>query len=503
MQSRFAIVSLVLAAAAAPALAADRKVPSAAYPTITDAVAAAQAGDRIVVGPGFYGEHVVTNVANLQFVGKKAVWDGTTDTGVAGQCLVSTGGGTVVQGFTFRNGAGAQLDLSGDGCRVVKCTSRNARRFLRLTGDGALVQSVLVRGSQSGGGPAVFVTGSGATVDRCDFRNCDSMALRVDGDTATVVKCVIQSIEDDGGILVVGNGAQVLKNRISNVNSDGIEVQGNGAVITSNRIADPTNNGVSVAGTGAAISKNAIQGADAGGISVEGDGATVSYNTVELVQSRGIDVTGANVTIDGNSVTRTGQSGIQMEGHNPTITRNRVNVTIDDADGIKITTDNLNTSGLVESNTVTDSIQYGFDVEATSVTVRSNVALRCGTEGEAGFNVSGSSNVLEGDTAVECGNDGFYVEGDRNRLTRCVATNCYADGFDIATGNGSSLSDCRATGCDGEGLDNSGTNTTATGCKFTGNRIDVANDGTISNDGTFVADNTFKTGGTTKAPQVE
>src|SRR6188768_1937085 len=95
MQSRFAIVSLVLAAAAAPAFAADRKVPSADYPTITAAVAAAQPGDRIVVGPGFYAENVVTNVANLQFIGKKAVWDGTTLAGVAGQCLVATGGGTV------------------------------------------------------------------------------------------------------------------------------------------------------------------------------------------------------------------------------------------------------------------------------------------------------------------------------------------------------------------------------------------------------------------------
>src|SRR4051794_28197452 len=59
----------LLALLVVSARAIDRHVPSASYATIADAVAAAQAGDRILVGAGVYQENVVSTNANIQFIG--------------------------------------------------------------------------------------------------------------------------------------------------------------------------------------------------------------------------------------------------------------------------------------------------------------------------------------------------------------------------------------------------------------------------------------------------
>jgi hypothetical protein len=146
---RFVAASFVVVAVA-PAVAADRKVPSQTYPTIAAAAAAAQPGDRILVAPGRYAENVATDVAKLQFIGKNAFWDGTLDDGAPGVCLTATGGKTLVQGFTFRSGLAntAQVQLTGDDCKVIKCT-----RAVRVRGSSRSREtmrcSILARSSPS------------------------------------------------------------------------------------------------------------------------------------------------------------------------------------------------------------------------------------------------------------------------------------------------------------------------------------------------------------------
>ena len=103
--------------AASGAWAADRKVGKGApYTTIQSAVDAAAPGDRILVGPGVYYEKVSSKTDRLQFIGKKAVWDGTVH-GDPGTCLAASGDGISVQGFTFRNG---QVQVSIDGARGLR-----------------------------------------------------------------------------------------------------------------------------------------------------------------------------------------------------------------------------------------------------------------------------------------------------------------------------------------------------------------------------------------------
>src|SRR5262245_40874692 len=150
--SKFRNVALVLPfVLAAPALAEDRHVPSPVYPTIAAAAAAAQPGDRIVVAPGSYREHVTSAATGLSFVGRRAIWDAPLVTGDTGACLTAPGAGTVVQGFTFLAGDQGPpcVDLAGDDCRVVKCTLRGTdSRLALITGLRARVTDCLLLGAR-------------------------------------------------------------------------------------------------------------------------------------------------------------------------------------------------------------------------------------------------------------------------------------------------------------------------------------------------------------------
>jgi hypothetical protein len=500
-----AIVVLSLAPAA---FAADRKVPSADYPTIAAAVAAAQPNDRILVGPGVYRENVVSNVPGLQFVGRKAVWDGTTGPGASGSCLVSTGDAVLVQGFTFVNGKGVQIRLTGESCRVVKCASRNARGVVRIDGANGEVVSLRAVGSQSGGTGSVTIVGDGALVDRCTFRNCDSVAVRIAGNLATLQRTSAVQIEDDAGFDLQGDDAKVLKCVVSNVDSEGVRITGERATVSGNRFEHLSTDGVRVTGDQATIEANQILGAgmsggDAKGIVVTGDLARVSRNRVSETNGHGIDVTGDKAGVDGNDVAYTGGHSIFVSGDSFEVRGNRVRVTVDDADGIRVVSTAANPSSVVEDNVAEDVIQYGFWIQATNTTVRRNRAVRCGTETEGGFLAAvqgGSGMVFEDDVAIDCGSDGFQIYHASVRLLRCVATDCAADGFDLGGYADILLDGCRAERCGGEGLDNAGTNTIVRKSRFARNRIDVASDGTFAD---FAADNVFQTGGTSTLPEVD
>jgi hypothetical protein len=73
------------------------------------------------------------------------------------------------------------------------------------------------------------------------------------------------------------------------------------------------------------------------------------------------------------------------------------------------------------------------------------------------------------------------------------------DGIDVENTSGAvTLTKCKVKGCLAEGIDNGGPTTDAVDCTFTGNRIDVANDGTLTLTG-----GTFGTGGTSTLPAID
>jgi hypothetical protein len=395
MSIRSVVVALALVALAAPAFAADRKVPSPTYPTIAAATAAALPGDRILVGPGAYAENVVTATANLQFIGKNAFWDGTLTNGTAGVCLTATGGKTVVAGFTFRSGAAttAQVQLTGDDCKVIKCASRGpSTRFLTINGNRALFDSCTLFAVNS---TAVVITGDDAVVQKIKTRQCDDNVIDVEGNRATVTKCAFVLNEDSSSILVNGNDAKVTLNQFTDCD-EGLEVDGDGALVEKNKWSHCA--GLFVTGDNLTIRKNTITSAPN-----DQDGIVATSRTAA----------GGGV-IEDNKVTDTAEFGMDLACNNATIQRNRV------------------------SGCGTESNESGCRISGDGNTV-SDMAVAGG--GTHGFDVSGANNTLTNCTSIDSAADGFHVSGDGNKLTACKASLNSGEGLD---NEGAGFS---ATGC--------------------------------------------------------
>jgi len=395
MSNRIVAASAVLVALAAPAFAADRKVPSPTYPTIGAAVAASLPGDRIMVGPGVYQENVVSNVANLQFIGKNAVWDGTLTNGTAGVCLTETGGKTVVQGFTFRAGQNvvAQVQLVGDECRVVKCTSRGPdARFLKITGNKCVLDSCALFAVNS---TAIEIAGDDALVQKLKTRQCDDDVVFITGDRATVTKCTFVLNED----------------------SYSIDINGNDAVVSNNTFTD-CDEVVSVKGDRAVVEKNKSN--HTGDFEVTGDGITIRGNTINGAGDDDYGIHAASRTsagggvIEDNKITDTTQAALYLACNNMTVRRNRVT-----GAGTEGGEDACTVTG--NGNTFTDDKIIGG--------------------GTHGFDVTGSNNTFTNCTAMDDAADGFHVSGAGNSLTGCKASLNTGEGLDNE-GAGTTVTGC-------------------------------------------------------------
>lgn len=103
------LVILVIAAALSGTLSAQttRLVPTT-YPTIQAAINAAVSGDFILVGPGIYFENLAVGNKSLVITSTAGAAATTIDGGGIGTCItIGTAPGFVIEGFTIRNGRGA------------------------------------------------------------------------------------------------------------------------------------------------------------------------------------------------------------------------------------------------------------------------------------------------------------------------------------------------------------------------------------------------------------
>ena len=424
------VTALLLAAASPVALAADRRVgPGETYETIQAAADAASPGDRIILGARTYVENVNVTKARLTFLGTTGtVWDGTIDATTGGTCLTVAGDGTVVQGISFRAGYG-HLDLSGAGVRVVRCESLRAE------------------------GVAFRVTGARARVESCVVRSATSDAIQlVSADDSLVTRCRLVGCNGNG-VLAGGSGVTVSSNTVINVGGTGVMLNGDGAKALSNTVTSGSDNG----------------------IYVNGAGCTVSSNRVSYIDAKGVYVSGADARVERNSVLGVLGTGVTVSGDRMFVSRNRVAQTVDDTDAYQLDTSSSAGGGRVERNTAVDIVEYGFSCSTDNVTYLANKAIRCGTEDEYGFRVSGDGNKFTSCVAQECDDRGFYVSGDRNVLTKCSAVANTSAGF-VVYGTDNELISCTASRNEAEGLANHGTNTDVVGGSYLGNRLDIAID---------------------------
>jgi hypothetical protein len=422
------LASAVLACAAPAAFAADRRVgPGEQYETIQAAADAANPGDRIVLGARTYVENVSVTKERLVFLGTSGtIWDGTIDASTSGTCLTVSGDGTVVQGIAFRAGFG-HVDLTGAGVRVVKCESLRA------------------------GGTAIRVVGARARVDSCAVRGSIRNAIELSSaDDAIVTRC-----------------------RIVGAGSYGIFVTGPGATASSNTVLTSDSAAIYLFGEGASALSNTVSASGSYGVQLDGAGATASGNRVSYCDNEGVYVSGDDARVERNSVLGVLDTGVAVYGDRMFVSRNRVAQAIDDSDGYELRTNSEAGGGRVERNLAVDIVQYGFDFSTNNVSYLANKAIRCGTEDEYGFSVSGSGNKLTSCVAQECDSRGFYVSGDRNVLTKCSAIASTSAGF-VVNGSDNELISCTASRNEAEGLANHGTNTDVVGGSYLGNRLDIS-----------------------------
>ncbi|MEN8149663.1 MAG: right-handed parallel beta-helix repeat-containing protein [Planctomycetota bacterium] len=450
--STLVMAALVAVVLAAPATAATLKVPKD-YETIQAAADAAEPGDKIVVSKGTYHEIVVVAKSDIQFIGKKAVWDGIID-GLYGTCLNATGDDIVVQGFRFRHGE-----------------------------------------------DQVYITGHRAVITKCTFINSGDNPVQVTGDDARVEKCTMTGMDNDA-VNITGPGALVSKNKIGNGGDGGIYVSGDDAVVAGNQVnVIEDDDAIYVSGDRARVEKNTCWNADGSGVEVSGEDAFVARNKISYTYDEGIDISGDGATVDRNVVLGSEGRGIYVSGDDFTVTGNKVSHCIDDEDGIYV---NGSATGegtaVVERNKVQDVVEDAFNISGDGIRIIGNVALRSGSEDDAGFYVSGSNNFLSGNKAIDIDSDGFQIRGDDNVIEKCVAQGCTDDGFEVGSEYvGNRIEGCTAKANDGEGIENFGFKTVVTGSKFSGNRLDVTSDGYYDE----FTGNKYKTGGEETPAEVD
>lgn len=449
---------------ASTAFAVTIKVPQD-FTTIQEAVDNAQPGDKILLAKGVYSERVNSSVPGIQFVGKKgAIWDGTPN-GVEGLCLSAEADNVQLKNITFRAGDGL-VEITGNGAIIEKCDFESSNACaIDISGNNAVVKKCDFFGTDGG----VSVIGSDTLVEKCNFELMVDRCIEINGDRTTVVKCDV-SICDDGPV---------------------IDVQGNDALIQKNDVLFAGGEAIFVIGNDGTIDKNDCRGSGFGSINYEGNRATITGNKASESGEWGIYAFGDGHIIDKNTVRSARIDGIQAFGADIDITNNKVDEVMRGTAGILLDDNGTAGGGRIEGNKVNDVVETGICVISHDVDLFDNKVTNCGAEDQPSILINGDRNDARDNTVTNGGEDGIRITGDDNVLTNNVVKRCAKDGYDIASGTGNGILDCDALDCLAEGLDNGADDTTVTGGKFTGSRIDVANDGTFA----IFGPKTLETGG--------
>jgi parallel beta-helix repeat protein len=368
-QRRVAILSsALLCFSAAPAFArtlvVDNDVaecPQAEYNTIQQAVAVAQAGDKILVCPGRYQGTVVVDTPDLRIEAQAApgevVLQGTGAVGELGFHLLHTSG-VVLQGFTVQGFGRANIRIEG--------------------GSGNTVRKNVTRGAVVNDG--IQVTSSSANV----IEENTSHGNREDG-------IFVGRITD---ILFLPASDNVIRHNETFSNRDGINILGSGPgnLIFGNRSHDNAQRGISNANLshGNQIEYNQVfangltpipgaMGVGVGILVANSSGVIVSNNRTEGNGTNGIALTAAPAgNVAANNVVRNnrsddnGSAGVLFNGSSSNLVE-RNELLRNRQDGVRIT--NNAASNTVQANHIWRSGRDGIRAELASLgnTIERNI----------------------------------------------------------------------------------------------------------------------------------
>lgn len=350
---------------------------SGCYSTISAAIAAAAAGDTILISSGTYSE-TLTVPAGL---------DGLTVAGASVSQVLLDGAGL----------GGAGITISADSVTLKAFTIRNsdaAGVSIAATATGTLLTKVAVRGSASSC-VAIAAGAERTTIEKSSLSACYGSGVDA----------------DDGSSAV--DALTVRRTTIERTRASAIDVRGGDATIESNRLSVGAQAAVTIDGADAAVRRNSIRTFRSDGIRVTGADMTIDHNLVRSFGGAGIDVTctgcqrgvvANNVVSDGTS----GDSGFVVDA---------------DSGGLSVV-----------SNRALRTGASGYSVgTGTGITLRGNAAIDTGRGyGVAGFEVHGSSHLLFGNLATNCPGDGFSIAGTSQQLVGNVAMDNRGNGFEIS-----------------------------------------------------------------------
>ncbi len=420
--------------------------PSSSITSLTTALQIANAGDTIVLKKGLYHEAVLI----------PSGLDGLTIRGVGNPVLDAR----VVSGLEL----GAAILVQAGGVTIRDLTIQNAATVLSDTGDG------------------IRTVGADTHVSGCTFIGNESAGVRTGAHGLSITKCTF-----------VGNGFGVA---IDTANDAHIEKSTfRGSIDAAIRLSGAQN---------ATIEKCGVEGAAAsGGIdadnSVTNPGLTVRNCKIRGVLGPAIACFGDGLVIEKCKISDSVGHGVFVrDSLDTTIRSTSFSNLLESSSAIVLATV---TGVLIESCSATDIASAGLSLgQVAALDARACTFKRGGRQLEPCVSLVNTTDIaFEKITIVDWG-EGFDV-GDANdiTLTACSVSKCVRDGYDVTALAGAvTLTKCKASGCAAEGLDNSGTATQATDCSFTGNRLDVTNDGALTLTG-----GSFGSGGTGTAPAID
>jgi hypothetical protein len=331
----FALLSLVLAVAAQPLVAATYYVGGCkigAFGSISAAVAGVPAGSTIDVCPGTYAEQVVISKAlTLQ-----GIFSNNSSQAVI---TVPSGGLATTSSLVFGTGA-AQVEVTSGPVTITNIT----------------VDGTASSNCPSGAYVGIFyASGSSGTVNEVETRNqnCNGEGLGIvaeNGAGATQSVTIENSNINNNtyaGIFACSN--QTPSTLTASIKSNYVAGGGSGIVTYCNVGGSVSGNIVAASGYGvwavspsSLVSKNTVTG---GIVGIEVDGAaTVSGNTINGAQFGGIFVYAAG-TVTSNNISNSGSYGIDFGLNGATI---KTNIITQTPVGIEF---NCNT-GTVSGNTI-------------------------------------------------------------------------------------------------------------------------------------------------------
>jgi hypothetical protein len=253
--------------------------------SITRALAAAAAGDKILVGPGRYGDldadgtlgeagEEGTDPTGLVVIDKPVVIESvegaaTTVLDAAGanvSAVVITASGARLgkakKGFTvtgsLRGGVAFAPQVTGTtvaGCRAV----RNALGFGGKAGGNTLVGNV----AEANTGDGFAFTGGRTTFTACRATGNEGSGFTTDGEASVLKGCVASANAEDG-FRLQGSGT-VLTNSVGNGNRVGLRASDVGLVLTTNSFLGNTDAGIVVTAPNVTITNSNVFGNGAAG----------------------------------------------------------------------------------------------------------------------------------------------------------------------------------------------------------------------------------------------